>query len=82
MYVREIQSETRVPSLPAFRMFAGKIRRIFSRGAETGGTNHGAITAGKASCGLLLPDGAFEVAREHFLQAGGIEESAHLPARL
>src|SRR5208337_2295561 len=62
--VRKILRKTGVPFTPALGVRTADIADILDRGAEAGGTDHGAIGAGQATVGDVLPARMIEVVIE------------------
>src|SRR5579864_8434350 len=70
--VRKTQREARVPAAPALGMVTGHIGDVFHRGAETSGTNHGAIGAAQTPGCDFVPLRAFKILIEQFLETGSV----------
>src|SRR5579872_5616827 len=75
--VRMGSGEAGVPPARPFGCFPGEVGCVLDGGAETGGTDHGAVAARQTAFGDLLPAGTVEIAEEQLPGLSGVEGPAH-----
>src|ERR1035437_5645177 len=73
--------EARIQTAPALGMFASNIGYVFDRGAETRGADHGAVGAGQAAGGNVVPAWMLEILVEQIFDALSVDASALLAGR-
>jgi hypothetical protein len=69
--MRMAHREARVPLAPPLGMLALEIGNILNRRAKARGTNHGAIRAGQAAVGHVVPSRMLIISIEKFFDSGG-----------
>ena len=76
--IGKVLGKARIPLAPAFGVRSGEVRDVFDRGAKTGGADHGAVAAGKATRGHLFPAGVIGILVEEVLDTCRVEMASHL----
>ena len=76
--VGEIHGEAGIPLAHPLGGGAGEIAVILDGGAEAGRAHHGAVAAGQATLGHLVPARVVQIAFEQLLDAVGLQAAAHL----
>ena len=78
---REIHGEAGIPFPHPFCRRAAQIAVILYRRTEAGGANHGAVAAGQAALGDVVPARMIEVAQQQLPQSLRLQPAAHLICR-
>ena len=78
--VGEVHGEAGVPAPGAFGLAAGKVAGVLDRGAEAGRADHGAVAAGEAAAGDLVPARMLEVVHQQVADAVGVHRPPHVAA--
>ena len=76
--IGKVLGKARIPLAPAFGVRSSEVRDVFGRGAKTGGADHGAVAAGKATRGHLFPAGVIGILVEEILDTRRVELASHL----